>query len=405
LFCDAKHSKFVHYLYSCPKYSGMEITMTKYDIAAYVWPSYTGKELRSRQFWPDGIGEWQTVMSVPSRMCHKPSDYKWDRKPIWGCCDEADPKVMEMQIEEAVKHGVNVFIYDWYWYDRRPFLEQCLDEGFLGASNNGKMKFYIMWANHDAGYTWDTRLSSLVFKGQDPTVWLGSVDRVEFEKVAHRVIKNYFSKPNYYKINGKPVFMIYDIDNLVKGLGGIEATLDALEWFRAETVKAGHPGLELQLTAWGERVSNMSGVDGERTISTKEGGPTLGFDSVTNYQFVHFCNMNRKYSEILPEVYNEWKRMDKDYSVPYYPHVSIGWDNNPRFVNFTGCVCKENTPQEFEKALRKAKEYVDTHSLPAPLITVNSWNEWTETSYLEPDNLYGYGYLDAVKKVFVDELK
>ncbi|MBQ9691943.1 MAG: glycoside hydrolase family 99-like domain-containing protein [Clostridia bacterium] len=379
--------------------------MTKYDIAAYVWPSYTGKELRSRQFWPDGIGEWQTVMSVPSRMCHKPSDYKWDRKPIWGCCDEADPKVMEMQIEEAVKHGVNVFIYDWYWYDRRPFLEQCLDEGFLGASNNGKMKFYIMWANHDAGYTWDTRLSSLVFKGQDPTVWLGSVDRVEFEKVAHRVIKNYFSKPNYYKINGKPVFMIYDIDNLVKGLGGIEATLDALEWFRAETVKAGHPGLELQLTAWGERVSNMSGVDGERTISTKEVVPTLGFDSVTNYQFVHFCNMNRKYSEILPEVYNEWERMDKDYSVPYYPHVSIGWDNNPRFVNFTGCVCKENTPQEFEKALRKAKEYVDTHSLPAPLITVNSWNEWTETSYLEPDNLYGYGYLDAVKKVFVDELK
>ena len=379
--------------------------MSKYDIAAYVWPSYTGKELRSRQFWPEGFGEWQTVMSVPSRMCHKPSDYKWDRKPVWGCCDEADPKVMEMQIEEAVKHGVNVFIYDWYWYDRRPFLEQCLDEGFLGASNNEKMKFYLMWANHDAGYTWDTRLSSLVFKGQDPTVWLGSVDRVEFEKVAHRVIEKYFSKPNYYKINGKPVFMIYDVDNLVKGLGGIEATLDALNWFRSETVKAGHQGLELQLTAWGERISNMSGVDGKKSLSTKEVVPTLGFDSVTNYQFVHFCNMNRKYSEILPEVYNEWARMDRDYCVPYYPHVSIGWDNNPRFVNFTGCVCTDNTPQEFEKALRKAKEYVDTHALPSPLITVNSWNEWTETSYLEPDNLYGYGYLEAVKKVFVDEIK
>ena len=107
--------------------------MQKYDIAAYVWPSYTGKELRSRQFWPDGIGEWQTVMSVPSRMPLKPADYEWDRKPLWGCCDEADPKVMEMQIEEAVRHGVNVFIYDWYWYDRRPFLEQCLNEGFLGA--------------------------------------------------------------------------------------------------------------------------------------------------------------------------------------------------------------------------------------------------------------------------------
>ena len=37
-----------------------------------------------------------------------------------------------------------------------------------------------------------------------------------------------------------------------------------------------------------------------------------------------------------------------------------------------------------------------------PLITVNSWNEWTETSYLEPDDLYGYGYLEAIKRVFRD---
>ena len=37
-----------------------------------------------------------------------------------------------------------------------------------------------------------------------------------------------------------------------------------------------------------------------------------------------------------------------------------------------------------------------------PLVTINSWNEWTETSYLQPDNVYGYGYLEAVKKVFMD---
>ncbi len=377
--------------------------MQKYDIAAYIWPSYTGKEFRARQFWPDGYGEWQTVMSVPSRMTHKPRGYEWDRKPLWGCCDEADPKVMEMQINEAVKHGVNVFIYDWYWYDRRPFLEQCLNEGFLGAPNNEKMKFYLMWANHDAGYAWDVRISDLGCIGGDPNVWLGSVDRVEFEKVVHRVIENYFSRPNYYKINGKPVFMIYDVDNLVKGLGGIEAAREALDWFREETVKAGHPGLELQLTAWGERVSNMSGVDGTHELSTKEVVPTLGFDSVTNYQFVHFCNMNRDYAEILPDIYTEWDRMDKDYAVPYYPHISIGWDNNPRFINFTGCICQNNTPEMFEQGLRKAKEYVDTHNLPAPLITINSWNEWTETSYLEPDTKYGYGYLEAVRNVFVED--
>ena len=377
--------------------------MQKYDVAAYIWPSYTGKELRSRQFWPDGIGEWQTVKSVPDRMHKKPADYEWDRAPLWGYLDEADPKVMEMQIDSALSHGVNVFIYDWYWYDRRPFLEQCLDEGFLCAPNNEKMKFYIMWANHDAGYTWDVRLSDLLWSSEDPTVWLGSVDRHEFEIVARRIIDKYFSRPNYYKINGKPVFMIYDVDNLVKGLGGIDATRDALEWFRNETVKAGHKGLELQLTGWGERMNNMSGVDGNKFLSTKDVVPALGFDSITNYQFVHFCDMNRDYSAILPEVYAEWERMDRDYSVPYYPHVSIGWDNNPRFLGYVPCVCKNNTPKAFEGALQKAKNYIDSHSLPAPLITINSWNEWTETSYLQPDTKYGYGYLDAIKKVFLDE--
>ena len=56
-----------------------------------------------------------------------------------------------------------------------------------------------------------------------------------------------------------------------------------------------------------------------------------------------------------------------------------------------------------EDALRRAKHFVDTHELPVPLITVNSWNEWTESSYLEPDDLYGYGYLEANKRVFVEE--
>ena len=37
--------------------------------------------------------------------------------------NEADPNVMAMQIDVATNHGVNVFIFDWYWYDGRPFME------------------------------------------------------------------------------------------------------------------------------------------------------------------------------------------------------------------------------------------------------------------------------------------
>ena len=126
----------------------------RYDIAAFVWPSYTGDEARTRIFWPEGYGEWQTVKAMTDK------GYKgcrWPRKPLWGYVNEADSRVMEMQIACAKEYGVNTFIYDWYWYDDRPFLENCLNDGFLKARNNGDMQFYLMWANHNATHLWDKR--------------------------------------------------------------------------------------------------------------------------------------------------------------------------------------------------------------------------------------------------------
>lgn len=37
--------------------------------------------------------------------------------------------------------------------------------------------------------------------------------------------------------------------------------------------------------------------------------------------------------------------------------------------------------------------------MKALFITVNSWNGRTETSSLEPDDLYRYGYPEAIKDV------
>ncbi len=364
----------------------------KYDVAAYIWPSYTGDEPRTRIFWPEGYGEWQTVKAM------KPfyPGHTWPRKPRWGYVNEADPFVMEMEIEAAAAYGVNVFIYDWYWFDNRPFLEQCLNNGYLKARNNDKVKFYIMWANHTATSIWDKRTAEM-----NMPIWDGAVDRAAFETVVHRTIDNYFTHPSYYKIDGKPVYMIYDLDNLIRGLGGIENTKKALDWFREQTVKAGFAGLELQLAVRSERSMNATGFDAKFSGNLTEAVHYLEFDSLTHYQFAHFTNMGRKYTDILVDVKKEWDYIDSNFKMPYYPHISVGWDANPRYNSSRGNVCEENTPDNVKKGFDMAKEYVDTHkNLKAPLVTVNSWNEWTETSYLQPDDLYGYGYLEAVKDCF-----
>lgn len=367
--------------------------MKKYDIAAYIWPAYTGDEPRTRMFWSEGYGEWESVKSSTSMY----PNHNWPRKPVWGYVNEADPYVMEMEIEAAASHGVNVFIYDWYWFDNRPFLEQCLNNGYLKARNKDKVKFYLMWANHTASTLWCKNLED-----KDIPIWDGAVDRKTFEYIVHRTIEKYFTEPSYYKIDGKPVYMIYDTENLVRGLGGVKETIDALNYFREETVKAGFPGLELHLT-----IRNQS----YRSIKLDENTTILdfinmaGFDGVTHYNFFDYAKMNRTYLEVLEDVKAEWKCVEETVNVPFYPHVSLGWDNTVRFTAPISWEwrCLENTPENVEQGFLLAKNYVDSHpDMKAPLIVVNSWNEWTEGSYLEPDDLYGYGYLDVVKKLFLD---
>jgi len=364
----------------------------KYDIAAFVWPSYHPDD-RAKIFWPEGIGEWQTVMTNKAKY----PGHEQPRYPLWGYVNEADPYVMEMQINAAVRHGVNVFIFDWYWYDGMPYLEGQLNDGFLGAANTKDMKFYLMWANHDVDQTWDKRLAGTK---NNSLIWKGGVDRKEFEILCKRVIENYFNQPNYYTVDGKPSFMIYELQTFIDGLGGLEEAKKALDWFRAEVKKVGYKGLDLQLTLRAGLNSNMTGKTGENIGTQSATISNLQFDGATHYQYVHFTNIDRDYLDIQTDVVKVWDDLAKNLTIPYYPHVSIGWDNNPRFENFRAGVVKNNTPANFEKALRDAKAYVDAHPKQAPLITINSWNEWTETSYLQPCTLFGYGYLEAVRNVF-----
>lgn len=378
--------------------------MQRYDIAAYVWPSYTGDEPRTKIFWEEGIGEWQTVKRMQPRFY----GHKWPRTPLWGYQNEADPLVMEMQIEEAVSHGVNVFIYDWYWYDRRPFLEQCLNNGFLKASNCNKMKFYLMWANHDATTLWDVRNSANCCDGNH-VIWNGYQDFNEFKIIVKRIIENYFSKDNYYKIDGCPVFSVYDLSNLIKGFGGIEQTKAALDYFREQTVKAGFKGLNLQLVIHTDfNIDKQSKFSSGLTGLFKGPSEYLGFDSLTNYQMAAMRSPNktygreRDYLDLIEDTKWNFDHIDKNYTQDYFPHVSVGYDETPRFSKVRTPYIVNNTPENFKKALAAAKEYLDKHPDRQRLITVNSWNEWTEDSYLLPDDLNGYGYLQAIKEVFKD---
>lgn len=146
---------------------------------------------------------------------------------------------------------------------------------------------------------------------------------------------------------------------------------------------------------------NVTEISGDNLGTQMDIAEKLGFDGLTHYQFRHFEDIDRNYSVILKDVVKEWNAIDNDCDIPSYLHVSIGLDANPRYKMFKEGIIKNNAPDHFEIVLRMAKLYVDNYPEQAPLITINSRNEWTETSYVETDTKNGYGYLEAVKKVLL----
>ena len=254
--------------------------MKKYDIAAFVWPPNTGDEPRTRIFWPDGMGEWQTVKAMTNKGYE---GCRWPRVPLWGYENEADSYVMEKQIDCAVSHGVNVFIYDWYWYDNRPFLENCLNDGFLKAKNNTDMKFCLMWANHNANHLWDKRNSD---NDLETVIWSGVVTPKIFSEICDRTIEKYFLKENYYCIDGCPVYMIFDIDNFIRSFGTSDECKKAIEEFNRKTVEAGFKGLHLQFIHWRDRVFNwLRDDDSQKGVKSSQMYDYLGASSVTSYNW------------------------------------------------------------------------------------------------------------------------
>jgi hypothetical protein len=357
----------------------------EYDVAAYIWPSCHHDERFGKMLWPEGDGEWEVIKKGTPRF----EGHYQPKVPLWGYEHDDDPKVMEKWIDAAIHYGVNVFIFDWYWFDEGPFLESSLNNGFLKADNSHKMQFFLMWANHDVRRNyWNVHQ----FTDDTAIMWEGAVDTDNFKIIVERVIRQYFHEPNYYKIDGCPVFSVFSIYNLIKSFGSTEETAKAIGYFREETKKAGFPDLHLQMIVFES--------PNETLLTNLE---TLGVNSVTKYNW----------GGPHPEDYIQWgtesmdrrKQWDEATDIPYFPNVSIGWDDSPRFPDKgkKDVVHYNKSPESFAAFLQKAKEYCDEHPEQPKLITLFSWNEWIEGSYLLPDMKYGFAHLEAVRRVIKED--
>jgi hypothetical protein len=379
--------------------------MSDIEVAVYYFPNFH-VDPRNERVHGEGWMEWQLVKYAKARF----KGHQQPKIPVNGYEDEADPTVMAGKIDLAADHGIDAFIFDWYWYDDGPFLKNALEKGFFNAPNSERLKFAIMWANHD----WvDIHPCKRMVNPLENAnlLYPGAVTEATFERIMDHCIEHYFSRDNYWQINGCPYFSFYSVERLVTGLGGMDNTRALLERFRQKVRAAGFPDIHLNAVIYTSPI-----LSGESTpVDVEHVVEPLGFDSITSYVWIHHYATpvfhEVEYADIKRAYFKYWDQISRRSSLDYYPNVTMGWDASPRTVQSDGydnCgypfmyMLKNNTPDAFRLALEEVKQRLMAKSLKHPFLTINAWNEWTEGSYLEPDIIHGNAYLEAIQKVFAN---
>jgi hypothetical protein len=362
------------------------------EIAVIYFPSWHRDDHYSTWF-GEGWNEWVLLRDNPVRF---PGHETVQPAGDWGYFDEADPQWMERQIDVAAAHGVDVFIFDWYWYNGVQILHRPVEEALPQAPNRDKVKYALMWANH----TW---VNYFPFAYEGPVNWLLPIrhSAADFERVMQHCMERHFNQPNYWRVDGGAYFSIFAPEDFIKQLDGPEPTRRVLEAARQKVRGAGLG--EVHFAAFTGIAQSVAAIR------------QAGFDSLTSYNVTPMSSGFRlpdqpfeDFDHLMARHEGYWANMDSG-ELPYCPVVTVGWDVTPRWeyhvpwppeknhYPYTPIVTG-NTPEKLGQLLRRALQHAQESKLRPPAVLINAWNEWTEGSSLLPQRKYGNGYLDEVKK-------
>jgi hypothetical protein len=303
---------------------------------------------------------WRGVLRHPERL------------PALGLYAQEHPQVAEWEAKWALEHGISFFVYCWYRAGQggavRTRFGRGLHDGLFQSRVADTMPFAILWENQAQG--------------------VGGVagERDLLDNVVPYWIETFFKRPNYLTIDDKPVLFIYETESFIRDLGGVEPAVRAIEAMRAACRAAGFAGL----TVIGEHRGFVP--------ATLDRMRDLGVDASFAYCW-HLPGSPDPDAAVAGQL--AAIRAIRDRGVlPQVVTVSQGWSG----WHDEGTVWAV-PPDRFERLLREAKEIVTMSpqdSLGSRMILLDNWNEWSEGHFIAPSRRYGFGYLDAVRKVFAN---
>lgn len=312
------------------------------------------------------------------RQPHAPAPYPWarlkafpERKPLLGWYDEGDDAVMRQQLDWMAQYRIDFVVFDWYYgAQRQVFLEHAL-AAYMRAPNRDKVKFSILWANHD----------SMPKSKED---WLSMV---------RYWVKYYFPRPEFLTSGGKPVVFIFSADELKKKAEAFGSTSkDLLDSAQVLAKENGFPGIDF-IAGAGAYVPMISSY-------ARDSG-YAGFSAYNYHQGPDDQRQSHSYDELDRGYREHWQRFAEKATLPLIVPMTSGWDKRP----WGGSKDTEHdnsipTPQEFKKHLEAARQFMDVNPrLTKGMGVICCWNEFGEGSMIEPTESSGFSFLEQVKQV------
>lgn len=389
----------IHQQLSLLDTSQRAVPVSRPRIVAFVFPQFHRDDINDR-LWGDNFTDWDSLRAAPN---YNRLGHLIPRPTELGYYDYTKLAPRRQQAELVRTYGLDGLIFHHYWFYDHPGpnlhapLEAMLQDG------EPNVPFALHWCASKWTTTWNSAVRD-TFKMKEP----GVLQKQYFPNETNDplIVKHYqwlrrfFHHKNYIKVNGKPLFMLYQ-----RKPGSFVVLQKMQELARND----GFPGLFLTvgLTKPHPHLMPIGNVHQYESKPQEINGKTIeNFDRVLAYPNPTEWNVNR-----TMKVPNDCGRLSR---VMEMPGIISSFDNTPRRpfaeANVWSSAAADVTIERFRTSLEAAYHYEsccvvlsNDNTMEERLIVINAMNEWAEGMALEPSNVYGRRFLESIRTVKEDQ--
>ncbi|WP_035765228.1 glycoside hydrolase family 99-like domain-containing protein [Butyrivibrio sp. NC2002] len=317
--------------------------------------------------------------------------------------DLSNSESIKWQVDLAKKYGIYGFGIYHYWFDNDNVMLRKPSEQLLKMADLDIHYMFIWdnaswrrtWSNiKDCSNDWAPQFDNKALPDQD-----GYLIKLEYGdenrwKEHFDYLLQYFKDERYIKIDGKPVFGVFNQTNHPEVLKRM------IDFWEKMAIKAGFDGIEV-IGRYNNQNCKVTAKEFYYEPIWSGWIPNTVVKKISNKVKVFLQEklnipMKYNYDLVWKRILHNARKSERD----VYLSGFVSYDDSPR-RGMKGKVVVGASPRKFEIYLRKLLRISEAQNKEYVFLT--AWNEWGEGAYLEPD-YKGYDYLEAIRNV-VNEKK